>query len=60
MNDNILFWDKDSLHGEPYPKYNCIIIELPKKILDKLDRKEVKEKVENFTAEGTLPIIFYT
>ena len=57
--NNLFFWDNDSLDGEPYPKHNCIIIDLPKKVLEKLSKEEVEKKVKKYLAKGVMPIIFY-
>ena len=56
-------YDNKPIDGEPYPKNNINIIELPKEILVKnggyLTEKEVEEKIEKYIAMGNLPIILY-
>lgn len=53
------FWDLGYWDGKPYPLGGSLVVYLPSRILEKMSKSDVAEKVKSNLPMGVLPVIFY-
>jgi hypothetical protein len=53
------FWDLGYWDGKPYPIGGALMVYLPARILDRMSKADVEERVKSNIPMGVLPVIFY-